>query len=189
MTGHTRPLGRRMRASTVIVQEIPHALKPIPELDPGLWGRRTANQPPGHLGHKGVGTQAFSWEGSCTWCTRASALPPPHLGRNGAGWSWEYAFNPHINFFCTALTKKHKTGDLKQQIYSLTVLEAISLRSRGGQGSLLQGDSEGGCLRLPTWLLVAASRRPVSWLRLRHPHVCLRIQMTSFPVCMCGLSI
>lgn len=37
-------LGSRMRAS--IVQEMLQTPEPIPELDPGLWGRRTASQPP-----------------------------------------------------------------------------------------------------------------------------------------------
>ena len=33
-----------------------------------------------------------------------------------------------------------QTGWLKQQIYHLTVLEAISLRSRCGQGSFSEGE-------------------------------------------------
>lgn len=59
---------------------------------------------------------------------------------------------------------------LKQQISSLTVLEARSLRSRGQQGHAPSKGSEGGCLLLSASdipLVVAAhlQARPVStWL-------------------------
>lgn len=70
------------------------------------------------LGHQGTGGLSRLPGGVLQQVHGNISLVHPHLGHEGSGWAWESVSNPSW-FSEAAVTKDHKPGDLKQQIYCL----------------------------------------------------------------------